>query len=258
MLGAVAGDVIGAPYARRAFATGDVGFTLYTDISTFTDATVLTVASAEALMTGRGCAETYRTYFRTYPLVGYDADFRTWAAAESAPPNGCRMLVAAMRVSPAGWAFSTLKETLEEAARLASATHYRQEAIQSARAVAGMVFLARTGSSREELRAFGEGCLGLKLEGGRDCLQRAPGVDGDVRDVTDALIAFLESVDYEDAVRRAVVTGPNADARACIAGGIAEAFYPGVPDRIVRETRRRLTDHLRSIIDTFRAAVGLA
>ena len=117
MLGAIAGDIIGSVYERQPIKTKD--FLLLSEGSTFTDDTVLTVAIAEALLNDRDYAKSLRTWGRKYPTAGYGKSFITWLAVDDHPPYGSWGNGSAMRVSPIGWACSSIDEVLAEAERSA-------------------------------------------------------------------------------------------------------------------------------------------
>ena len=251
MLGAVAGDMIGSVYERRPMKTME--FPLFQPGSRFTDDTVLTVATAWAIMEKRGYGEAYASFGRRYPRAGYGSAFSKWLGDPK--PYRSWGNGAAMRVSPAGFAFESVEEVLAEARKTAEVSHDHPEGIKGAQATALAVFLARTGASKKEIREEIAARFGYDLN--RTCEQIRPAYRFDVScqgTVPEAMIAFLESTDYEDGVRRAVSLGGDSDTLACITGGISHAFYGRVPALIVREARRRLPDQFLEIIDRFEAA----
>ncbi len=157
-----------------------------------------------------------------------------------------------MRVSPIGFAFSTEDEVLEAAGKSASITHDHPEGIKGARATALAVFLARTGHPKETIRSTIGRRFGYHLT--RDVDEIRPGYAFNIscqKTVPEAIIAFLDSDSYEDAVRNAVSLGGDSDTLACITGGIAEAFYGGVPDSIREKVRGILPPDLMQIAETF-------
>jgi ADP-ribosylglycohydrolase len=159
-----------------------------------------------------------------------------------------------MRVSPVGYAAKTVDEVLREAQRSAAVTHNHPEGVRGAQATALAVFLARHGASKSELRHELTERFGYDLD--RSVEEIRPGYAFDVScqgSVPEAIICFLDSSDLEGAIRLAVSLGGDADTMACIAGGIAEAFYGGVPEVIEAEVRSRLPEDLLDIVDRFRA-----
>lgn len=250
MLGAIAGDVIGSVYEHRPIKTME--FPLFGSHSRFTDDTVLTVAVACSILEGVSYEVSLKIFGRKYPDAGYGGSFYQWLfSAESGPYNSWGN-GAAMRVSPVGFAFATPEEVLAEAQKTAEVTHNHPEGIKGSQAAALAVFLARTGASREEIRneithRFGYD-LNRTLEGIRPTYRFDISCQGTV---PEAIIAFLESADYEDAVRKAVSLGGDSDTLACITGGIAQAYYGEIPEGIVAEVRKRLPKEFLDIIDRF-------
>ena len=249
MLGAIAGDIIGSRYEGRP--VGDAHFGRFSTESTFTDDTVLTVATADALMHGGDYAEAYRRYYRRHPGAGYGGRFRRWAEVSDAGPYGSYGNGSAMRVSPIGWALDDLEGVLGEAERSAAVTHNHPEGIKGAQAVAAAVYLARVGEDRGSIRRYLEERFGYDL--GRTLEAIRPHYRFDVScqgSVPESLIAFLESDGYEDAVRKAVWLGGDADTMACIAGAVAEAYF-GLPQEIADRAVERLSGDLRDGVKAF-------
>ena len=252
MLGAIAGDIIGSVYERRGITIKK--FTLFTELSHFTDDTVLTVATAFSLLHGTGYAETYRQFGRAYPDRGYGGSFRKWNFHLERGPYNSFGNGSAMRVSPVGLAFSSVDEVLAEAKRSAEVTHNHPEGIKGAQAVALAVFLARTRTAKADIKREIMERFGYNLNRKLDDIREAYGFDVTCQgSVPEAIIAFLESDCTEDAIRNAISLGGDADTQACIAGGIAEAFYGGVPEAIEVEARKRLPEDFLATIDDFYA-----
>jgi ADP-ribosylglycohydrolase len=159
-----------------------------------------------------------------------------------------------MRVSPVGFAFESPEEVLMEAKKTAEVSHNHPEGIKGAQATALAVFLARTGSAKDEIRSEISRRFGYDLD--RTIDEIRPRYSFDITcqgTVPESIIAFLESKDFEDAVRIAVSLGGDSDTLACITGGIAHAFYKEIPQEIVSEVRGRLPDELLNIIERFSA-----
>jgi ADP-ribosylglycohydrolase len=250
MLGAVAGDIIGSVYEFHAIKSMD--FPLFSEGSAWTDDTVLTMAVAETLLTGRPYEETLREFALANPEAGFGGMFRQWFNTPGAKPYNSFGNGSAMRVSPVGWAFETLEETLAEAQRSAEVTHNHPEGIKGAQAVAAAIFLARKGAGQTDIRNILEARFGYNLHRTWEDVQ--PGCSFDEtcqRSVPEALICVLTSMSFEGAVCRAVALGGDADTQAAIAGSVAEALYGGVPAEIARETRARLTPQFIDILDAF-------
>jgi ADP-ribosylglycohydrolase len=254
MIGAIAGDMIGAPYEGRPIKTKDFDLR----VSRFTDDTVLTVAVAHAILGGVGYGESIRSFAQTYPHAGYGSSFRRWMWLPDPEPYHSFGNGAAMRVSPVGFAFESVQAVLEEAERSAEVSHNHPEGIKGAQATALAVYLARQGEGREAIRKEITDRFGYNLD--RTLNQIRPGYGFDVScqgSVPEAIIAFLESDSYEDAIKNAVSLGGDADTMACIAGGIAQAYYRGVPEGIVREVREKLPPDLLDVVARFNRRFGL-
>ena len=250
ILGAIAGDIIGSPYERRPMKRTD--FPLFSDRSRFTDDTVMTVATAHAILTGTSYEAAYLHFGRRYPNAGYGGAFREWLQSESPKPYDSWGNGSAMRVSPVGWAFTDVDTVLREAERSAAPTHGDPEGVKGAQAVALAVFLARTGLSKGEIRDDLQRRFGYSLE--RTVEEIRPGYAFDVScqgSVPEAIVAFMDSTDWESAVRLAVSLGGDSDTQGCIAGAIAEAFYGGVPEIVAATAMSCLPDDLRTVVDRF-------
>ena len=250
MLGAIAGDIIGSPYEQLPIKRYD--FPLFPPSAEFTDDTVLTVATAYALLYDGDYAGNYRRFFRLFPHAGYGGAFAQWAYSEDAGPYNSWGNGSAMRVSPIGFAFPTLKETLAEAERSASVTHNHPEGVKGAQAIAAAIFLARTGATKDEIREYVAATFGYDLDEPYATLQPRYTFDVSCQGtVPAALIAFLESANWEDAVRKAVALGGDSDTLACITGGVADAFYGGLPAPLAAQTRNELDSLLTDVVTEF-------
>jgi len=252
MLGAIAGDIIGSVYEASPIKTR--AFPLFQSGSRFTDDTVLTVAIADAILSGRPYAQAVRDFGRRYPDAGYGGSFRRWLHIDDAGPYGSWGNGSAMRVSPVGFAFQTEDAVLEHARRTAAITHNHPEGIRGAQATALAVFLARTGHGKPAIRDRLVREFGYDLERSVDEIRPGYGFDVSCQgSVPEAIIAFLDSDSLEDAIRNAVSLGGDSDTMACIAGGIAEAFHGGVPDHIREPTEALLPEDFARVTRSFRA-----
>ena len=257
MLGAVVGDVIGSVHEFAATKTKD--FPLFVAGSTFTDDTVLTVAVADWIMSGRDLTGVLHEYTNAYPERGYGGMYYQWARNRLRQPYNSYGNGSAMRVSPVGFAFATMEEVLDWAGRSAAVTHNHLEGIRGAQAAAGAVFLARQGESKDKIRAETESRFGYNLRRKLDQIRLTYHFNETCQEtVPEALVAFLESTSYEDAIRNAISLGGDADTLACIAGGVAEAFYGGVPEDLVLQVMARLDYSLVTTVQQFRKRFDLS
>ncbi|MFW5713672.1 MAG: ADP-ribosylglycohydrolase family protein [Brevefilum sp.] len=252
MLGAMIGDIVGSVYEWDNIKT--TNFTFLKDKCFFTDDTVLTAATAQALMTDGDYTRAYQDFARRYPGRGYGGNFHVWIYADDPQPYNSWGNGSAMRVSPVGFAFDTIEEVLAEAERSAAVTHNHPEGIKGAQSTALAILMSRQGAERSEIRKEIKDRFGYDLDRTLDKIR--PDYTFDVScqgSVPEAIIAFLESEAYEDAVRKAISLGGDSDTIACISGGIAQAFYGGVPEDIAERGKTFLPDEFLQILQDFEA-----
>jgi ADP-ribosylglycohydrolase len=251
MIGAIAGDVIGSVHERHGLKTTE--FPLFVEYSRFTDDTVLTVATASAILLNSDYGRAYKDFGRCYPQRGYGGAFREWLHSDQYYAYNSWGNGSAMRVSPVGWAFNSIEEVLREARSSAAVTHDHTEGIKGAQATALAVFLARQRASKSEIQSEISQRFGYDLSSSLDEIRPTYRFDVSCQgSVPQSIIAFLESESVEDAIRKAISLGGDADTMACIAGGIAEAYYRQFPAEIEREVRSRLSEEFINIVDEFR------
>jgi len=252
MIGAIAGDIIGSVYEYSPIKSKE--FPLFHPRCYFTDDTVLTVAIAEAILRRRPYLETVRELGRRYPGAGYGCSFYRWLHADDPRPYHSWGNGSAMRVSPVGFAFDTMEDALREAAATAEISHNHPEGIKGAQATALAVFLARRGAVKAEIKREIEGRFGYDLSRTVESIRPTYGFDESCQGtVPEAIVAFLDSVSWEDAVRNAVSLGGDSDTLACITGGIAEAFYGPVPLAVQEKVKELLTEDLWEVTERFTA-----
>lgn len=254
MLGAIAGDMIGSPYEFRSWQGEWDGFPLFSEKSRFTDDSVLTFAVARALRESEdidtfrnNLIDNFHNYARRYAKAGYGQKFAQWIISRDRKPYNSFGNGSAMRVSPVGWAFDTLVEVEKFAAASAEVTHNHPEGIKGACAVAASIFLARIGEGKEAIRSYVARQYGYDLNRSLEQIRQNYHFDETCQgSVSEAIIAFMESENFEESVRKAVWLRGDADTQAAIAGSIAEAFYGGVPCAIANETLNRLDANLHA------------
>lgn len=256
MLGAIAGDIIGSVHEHRGTKSTD--FSLFVPESTFTDDTVLAVAVADCLLSGRDYVDAFHDYFFSYPNAGYGFHFLHWASGRRREPYDSYGNGSATRVPAVGYAFGSLDDVLAEAERSAAVTHNHPEGIKGAQATAAAIFMALQGDPKDRIRESIKRMFGYDLSGSVDGLRATYEFDVSCQGtVPAALLAFLDSRDYEDAVRKAISLGGDADTLACIAGGIAEAHYGGVPPDIAERALQALDGRLRTVVVQFCERYGI-
>jgi ADP-ribosylglycohydrolase len=227
-------------------------FPLFGPHSTFTDDTVLTVAVAEAILTGRPYLESIREIGRRYPDAGYGGFFIQWLYSQEPRPYNSWGNGSSMRVSPIGFAFQDEETVLKEAARTAEISHNHPEGVKGAQATALAIFLARKGATKAQIKEKIQARFNYHLDRTVDGIRPSYSFDVSCQRTTpEAIIAFLDSVSYEDAIRNAVSLGGDSDTLACITGGIAEAYYGDVPSEIRAKVMECLPADLSEITNEF-------
>ena len=258
MYGAILGDIIGSPYE---FDRGSKckEFPLFSKACFFTDDTIMNIAVAEAFMNApdeeaiirRRLIDALQKWGRRYPGADYGLRFRIWLTSPDPQPYNSWGNGSAMRVAPVAWLYNDL-ETVRSMARLSAAvTHNHPEGIKGAEATAAAIFLARTGHSKAEIKAYMETQFAYDLS--RTCDEIRPTyhhVESCQETVPEAITAFLEGESFEDVIRTAVSLGGDCDTLTCIAGAMAEGFY-GVPDDLKAECIKRLDPTLVRVLKKF-------
>ncbi|MGI6412315.1 MAG: ADP-ribosylglycohydrolase family protein [Syntrophomonadaceae bacterium] len=255
MLGAIIGDIVGSIYEWNNIKTKD--FPLFSPGCFFTDDTVMTLAIAEGLMNGSSAdafIQAMKKYGHMYPNAGYGGRFANWLFSADVHPYNSWGNGAAMRVSPIAWAFGTLSEVEKYAEISAAVTHNHPEGIKGAQATAAAIFLARKGETKEDIKKYIEGKYGYNLN--RSLEEIRPNYRFYVscqETVPEAIVAFLESLDFEDAIRNAISLGGDSDTLAAITGSIAEAAY-GIPEEIKERAWSFLDEDLLRVYRRFKIA----
>jgi ADP-ribosylglycohydrolase len=252
MIGSIIGDIAGSCYEFSG--NKDITVPLFPPGSNFTDDTVMLVATADALLKHTAFGQTYRAWGARYPYPkgGYGARFGAWLHALDPKPYDSWGNGSAMRVAPIGWVCESLAETVALARESAAVTHNHPEGIKGAGATAAAIWLARNGSTKEGIRSSIESTFGYNLQ--RTCDSIRPHYrfnESAQGTVPEAMIAFLDSTDFEHAIRLAISLGGDADTLACIAGGIAQAYYREIPPSMTQQVRTSLDPALLGIMDEF-------
>lgn len=250
MKGSIIGDIIGSAYEWDRVKHKD--FELFTPKTDYTDDSVLTIAVADAIINKRPYKETIHQYARAYPGRGYGGRFAFWIRQDDPKPYNSFGNGSAMRVSPVGFAFDTEEEVLKQAALSAEPSHNHPEGIKGAQATALSIFLARTGSTKQEIKERVSDEFSYNMD--RNLAEIRPSYQFNETcqlTVPEAIIAFLESTDYEDAIRNAISLGGDSDTLACITGGIAEAYYKKIPEELEPKALAMLDSKLTEITDSF-------
>jgi len=248
MIGAIIGDIAGSIYEFDNKGTED--FELITEKSFFTDDTVMTTATADCILNNGDFAVYYRDYFRKYPGRGYGARFSQWGDSGSLEPYNSYGNGSAMRVSPIGFAYNDMQTVLDMAKKSAECTHNHPEGIRGAQAIAACIFAARQKKDKDSIKKTAED-LGYDLSFNLGEIRFYYCFDESSQgSVPQAIKAFLESVSFEDAIKKAITLGGDSDTIACMAGSVAGAYY-GVPDILKKQAIEKLDSHIKGIVEQF-------
>lgn len=250
IIGAVIGDVIGSVFEWNNIKTTD--FDLFNPKCDFTDDTVLTIAVADCILNKKDFAKTIWEYGRKYRGRGYGGSFRKWLKEDKPKPYGSFGNGSAMRASAVGFAFEDIETVLEVAKQSAEVTHNHPEGIKGAQATATSIFLARQGKSKQEIKDYITQTLDYNLDFTLDEIRPTYKFDVTCQgSVPQAIVAFLESSDFESAIRLAISIGGDSDTIACITGGIASAFYKQIPTEIMDFVVDKLPSEYIEIMNKF-------
>lgn len=262
MLGAIIGDIVGSIYEWDNIKRKDFNF--FNEECFFTDDSLMTVAVSLASLEyysnrsessfEKAVEREMRRLGRKYPNAGYGARFRVWLVNKDPKPYNSYGNGSAMRVSPVAWVSKSLKEAEKLAEISARVTHNHPEGIKGAKAVAGAIYMALNKKTKDEIKEYIEKNyykLNFTLDKIRDSYEFDESCQGTV---PQAIQAFLEAINFEDAVRNAVSLGGDSDTLAAICGSIAEAYY-GIPEKIVRKSLAFLNLDITKAITCFREKV---
>lgn len=263
MLGAVIGDIAGSRFEMEKDNIKTKEFELFAPDCTFTDDSVMSLAIAQSFIScrenfdilGSRAVLSMQWLGKLYPDCGFGGNFRKWVKSRYPKPYGSYGNGAAMRVGACGWVAKTADEAVSFAHAVTEVTHNHPQAMKGAEAVSMCIFLARSGKTVKEIRDYvNENYyeLNFTLNDIRDTYRFDISCDGTV---PQAITAFLESTDFEDAIRNAVSIGGDSDTVAAITGSIAEAYY-GIPEKMRENALCYLDERLTNIVNDFESAYG--
>ena len=262
IIGAIIGDIAGSSFEFRERIPGR--FKLFRSSCSFTDDTVLTVAIADALMHGRTFGDAIWDWGSRYVYAGFGGSFREWKSRRKEDPtatNNSKGNGSGMRATPIGFFAESIEQAMSLAKESAVITHNSPGGIAGAQSIAAAVFMAREKRSKEEIKEFIESTFAYDLGlGNEEIRRRVKELDGTEythreREWAEntcpvAIMAFLRSNGYEETLRTAISYGGDVDTVACMAGGIAAAYY-GVPEEIIREAKGYLPKDIIDIVNEF-------
>lgn len=258
MIGAIIGDIVGSIYEFNNHKSKE--FDLFSKESTFTDDTVMTTAVADFIMCDHGNPGQSRfisylhKWYKKYPNESYGVKFGAWIKNFDKEdytrwqPYNSFGNGAAMRISPVGDTMAS-KKNVEF---ITAVSHNHPEGIKGAQAVASLIEISRKEKNKEKLRNYIEKEFGYDLGRTVDELRETYQYNETCqRTVPEAIICFLESTDFEDAIRNAISIGGDSDTLAAITGSIAEAYYQEIPEWIIKETVKKLPEDIKQVLKDF-------
>lgn len=259
MIGAIIGDIVGSQFERANCKS--TKFELFTKRCSFTDDTVMTLAIAKALLESdndwsrlrENAVKCMQEIGRRYPNCGYGQMFYLWLHKRTPKPYNSFGNGAAMRVSPVAYVAETIEQCIKLSDIVTGVSHNHPEGLKGAQAAAVATWAALQEMPKQEIRELIEDRfydLNFTIDEIRPKYRFDASCQGSV---PQAIKAFLESDDFESAIRLAVSIGGDSDTIAAIAGGIAEAYY-GIPEHIKMQAIKYLTEDLRDIMVEFEVA----
>jgi ADP-ribosyl-[dinitrogen reductase] hydrolase len=261
MLGAIIGDYIGSQMEfqpERLLHRED--FELITGNCRFTDDTVMTIATADAILNNKDFASTYKEWGRKYPRAGYGGMFGSWLLQDNLIPMNSFGNGTAMRVSPVSWLYEDAEKVMEVATKSAIASHIHPEGYKGAQAIAACIYMARNKVDKAQIKEIVEEAFGynldLSLEEIKDSYSEKITAEmfSCQKSVPEAIICFLEGNSFEDVIRKAVSLGGDTDTQAAIAGSIAEAYY-GIPEDLKSAVINKLPADMRRVVEQFQSRI---
>lgn len=257
LISAILGDIAGSIYEFRPHKNTDIN--LQDNSMEYTDDSIMTIAVADWILndkklTKKGLVTRMQEWGHRYPnpMGAYGEMFSQWLRSNNPKPYNSWGNGAAMRVAAVGFAFTTLEETLEVAKKSAEVTHNHPEGIKGAQATAAAIFMARTGHTKEEIRRYISVTFDYDLNRTSDDIRPTYGFDGSCQGtVPESIIAFLDSKDYEDALRLCISLGGDADTMGAITGAIAGAYYHQMPASLYEFGMNKLPQDIKEIINKF-------
>ncbi len=255
MRGAIVGDIIGSAFIQSPQSS--INFQLLKPFSAYTDDTILTIATADAILKKIPYVTALKDWTGRYPKAGYQPEFLEWALANhNNTPYKSHGDGAARRVSPIGFAASSLEMAITEAEKATAITHPAIDKIKASKALCGAIYLAKTGQSKRTIKEFIRNTIGYILpdELSKNCSKL---MEQDYHSpVPCAILAFLDSDSFEDAIRKAIWLEGPSNTIASITGALAQAHYKHIPKAIIRKSLSRLDNELEDVLLRFENQYG--
>ena len=252
MIGAIIGDVVGSRFEFNNHRSKD--FELITKESTYTDDSILTIAIMDYFLHKDETHENISTYLqkwvRKYPWGGYGGNFNRWIYSDDPKPYNSCGNGSAMRVSAVGYVANSLDEVLELSYEVTACTHNHIEGLKGAYVTAALIYLARTGKTKEELKAFANEYYDIDLDY-EDLRKNYYFTELCQDSVPQAIYCFLISNSFEDCLRTTISIGGDCDTTAAISCAIAEAYYKEISEPLVESVKNKLTSDMIKVVNEF-------
>ncbi len=252
MKGAIIGDIIGSAFIKNNRST--TNFQLFKPISSFTDDTIMTLATADAIFHNKDLKETLRTWVTKYPYAKYNPAFKKWLLSDTDAAYNSSGDGSARRVSPIGLAANSLEEVFTMTEKATIITHNEPSKINASKAMNAAIFMAKAGSNKTAIKSYITKEFGYNLNKTVEELQEEMISPSTETPVPAAITVFLQSSNYEDAIRKAVSLGGPSNTIGSITGAIAYAYYKHIPKSIIRRALIRLTPEMVRFINEFEEA----
>lgn len=250
MIGAIIGDICGSVYENHN--TKDYNHILFHEHSRFTDDTVTMLAIADAIINNKCFINNLQEFGRNYPNAGYGQSFYRWIFDDSPQAYNSYGNGSAMRSISIGHIFNSIEEVLNYAKLSAEVTHNHPEGIKGAQAVASCIFMAKNNATKKEIKDFVQNKFKYDLSESFTDLNKNYSFDVSCQgSVPQAISCFLESVSFEDALRKSISIGGDSDTIACISCGIAEVFYKDISKEFIDKAISKLDEYLLNILKQF-------
>ena len=249
LLGTIIGDISGSRF--EILNTKNRDFEFFHKNCRFTDDSVMTLAIAKAFLKSnndysnleKNVIDSMVELGRKYPKCGYGPSFRHWIMSDEHKPYGSFGNGAAMRISSVGVVAKDINEIKRLSAIITNVSHNHKDSIDGSEATAVAIHMALNGKSKDDIKEYiNNNYFGI-YDLRKDSMKPQIFHINCVETVKQSIGAFLDSNDFEDAIRNAIVLGGDSDTIAAITGGIAAAYY-GIPDNIYNKALEYLDDYL--------------
>jgi ADP-ribosylglycohydrolase len=249
MKGAIIGDIIGSAFINDSRSNTD--FQLFKPVSSFTEDTVLTLATADSVINCKNLKQSLKDWVEKYPYAGYVKEFKDWVSADVDSVFVELGDGAARRISAIGLTSTTLEEALEKTEESTKITHNNPDKINASKAASAAIFLANNRANKSDIKKYIQDNFNYDLNKAAGVLREEVVAEDLVTPVPAAITVFLNSNNYEDAIRKAIALGGPSNTIGSITGAIAHAYFKHIPKSIIKRALNRLTPEMVRFINEF-------